>query len=107
MFFCLLNTVCYSQKTKAVQQKSKEHSDTVQFIAKVDFTKMSKDGIHLNGYIVNIKYEDAKRLNGKTIRVTGIVHLVKAVRNISNQDIKQGRATDTKYIDHPNIEILQ
>jgi len=42
----------------------------VTFTVIFDATKETKDGYYVNGYIVNINHKQAKKLNGKKIRVT-------------------------------------
>lgn len=64
----------------------------------------TKDGMYMNGYVVNIDYEQASKLNGKTIRVTGKVTIVKGLD--PKDEVKQGRSADTKHIRSPKIKIL-
>lgn len=67
----------------------------------------------MNGYVVNISYEEASKLNGKTIKVTGKVKIVKGLDSESKEFaangeeiLKQGRSGDTKHILSPKIKIL-
>ena len=74
----------------------------------------TKDGIYLNGYVVNIPYKDLKKLDGKIIEVNGIVTIQKGLRNVPEQyDNKgnkinsQGRNQDTKHILKPKYRIVK
>ena len=71
----------------------------------------TKDGMYMNGYVVNIDHEEASKLNGKTIRVTGKVTIVKGLDSEPKESdgtmpVKQGRREDTKHIRSPRIKIL-
>lgn len=83
------------------------------FIATVDTMKLTKDGIWLLDYVVNISHEKAKELQGKKIKVTGKVIMVKGLKNLpktydrdGNEEVRQGREGDTKYIENPKIEVV-
>jgi PBP1b-binding outer membrane lipoprotein LpoB len=85
----------------------------VSFITQVDIKNATKDGFYINDYVVNIDYEEAKKLNSKKIRITGVATIVKGLNSSSQKysengkkEIKQGRSTDIKYINNPKIEIL-
>jgi hypothetical protein len=71
-------------------------------------TNLDKDDAAiLNGYVVNIGYEQAKKLNGKKIRVTGKVVILNDSNNHSpGQPIPQQRQGPYKYIGSPKIEII-
>jgi len=112
--FVLFNLTSFSQVTDTLKNQPKKKSDLVSFIAKLDTANATKDGIYLNGYVVNIDYGQAKKLNGKKIRVTGKVTIVKGLNNIpkeydqnGNEIIRQGRAEDTKHIESPKIKIIK
>ena len=79
---------------------------TVSFVTKVDIQHATKDGIYLNGYVVNIKYAKAKELDGKMVRVKGKVTIVKGIQNEPGKEIRQGRQGDTKHILKPKIKIV-
>jgi len=81
--------------------------NNAKFITKIDIQSATKDGIYLNGYIVNIPYEKLKKLNGKTVRISGKVTLLKANNISSEGKIQQGRANDTKHILNPKIKIIE
>ena len=88
--------------------KYSKSSNFVSFITKLNIANATKDGIYLNGYIVNIEYDKAKKLNGKKIRVSGKVTIVKGLKNQpKTKPISQGRIEDTKHIESPKIEIIK
>ncbi len=80
----------------------------VSFTAKMDTTRAGKDGFYLNHYVVNIPREQARQLQGKKIKITGVVTTVKGLNNEpAAEGIRQGREADTKHILSPTIEILK
>lgn len=84
-------------------------TNKVSFVCKFDEAKMArKDGYAMNDYLVNISYQDAKKLDGKTIRITGQYTLVKGLESQVNESERenQGRLNDIRHIESPNIEIL-
>ena len=87
---------------------------TVSFIAIFDIKEATKDGYYLNGYVVTVDYEQAKKINGKKIKVTGELTIVKGLSNQPDEYdnegkkiFKQGRELDTKHITNPSIEVLE
>lgn len=88
--------------------------DAITFTATFDSKTESKDGYYINGYIVSIEPKQAKMLQGKKIRITGIVTIVEG---LDNQPVKhdasgkvimqQGRAKDTYLILSPHIEVVE
>jgi len=104
--FFVFSLNSFSQAKEPLKNQSNT-SDIVTFTAKLDITYATKDGVYLNGYVVNIGYEQAKKLDGKKIRVTGKMTIIKGIKNDRNNDIKQGRETDTKYIVSPKISIIE
>lgn len=97
----------FSQKTDTVKKQLSKPPRFVSFIARPDIANATKDGIYLNGYVVNISYDEIKRLNGKKIKVTGKVSIVRGVKNLPGEEVRQGRAEDTRYIGSPKIEIVK
>ncbi len=99
--FILLNlTSCEETKTAAKE---------VSFIDTIDLTNATKDGIYMNGYVVEIEYGQLKSLNGKKVKITGKPTMVKGLENDSKEDvkvIKQGRSKDVIHIKSPKIEII-
>ena len=107
ILFFLFTISCFSQTSDTLKRHLNKTPDFVSFITKPDIAYATKDGIYLNGYVVNISYEQAKRLNGKKIRITGKVTIVKGLKNLPGHEVRQGRQEDTKYIDSPKIEIIE
>ena len=86
---------------------------TISFVTTFNIDKATKDGYYLEEYVVDVDQKQAKKINGKKIRVTGKVTIVKGLinepdkfDNNGNRIIKQGRAQDTKLISNPSIEVL-
>ncbi len=107
ILFSLFIISCFSQSSNTLKTQFKKKSDVVSFITKLDIVTATKDGIYLNGYIVNISYEQIKRLNGKKIRVTGKVTILNGLKNLPGDEVQQARQEDTKYIDSPKIVIIK
>ncbi|HMH24690.1 MAG TPA: hypothetical protein VK563_23100 [Puia sp.] len=105
--FIIFHLVSFSQTKDTLKKQSSKKLEVATFIARLDMANATKDGIYLNGYVVNIGYEQAKRLNGKKIRVTGKVTIEKGLKNLPNDPIQQGREKDTKHIGSPKIEIVK
>jgi len=101
ILFCLNSFSQQTDPSKAPYKTPRK----VTFITKVDIANATKDGMYMNGYVVNIDYEQAQKLNGKTIRVTGKVTIVKGL-DPNDEVLKQGRSGDTKHILSPRIKIL-
>lgn len=111
--FLLLSLVSFSQTEDSIAQKHGMPSDTISFDTILDIANATKDGIYLNGYVVDIDYNEAKKLDGKKIRVTGKVTVIKGLKNLpkeydknGNEIHMQGRLEDTKYIKTPKIETI-
>jgi len=99
----LTGQTCLSQtKTKPNFQQAQK-SDSVNFVAIVDIHNATKDGIYINGYVVNIDYAKAKSINGKKVRISGKVTVVKGTQT---NPVAQGRTKDTKHIENPLIQVL-
>jgi hypothetical protein len=78
----------------------------VSFATNIDIKQATKDGIYLNGYVVNIPYDKLTELNGKTVRISGKVTIVKGLKHYTDGEIRQGRQEDTKHILKPKIKIV-
>jgi hypothetical protein len=98
-------TSCFAQGADTVDRGITKTPKTVSFVTKVDIRRATKDGIYLNGYVVNIEYEKARALDGKTIRIRGRVTIVKGIQN-TDGEVSQGRQGDTKHILKPRIKII-
>ncbi len=79
----------------------------VSFITKIDLQHATKDGIYLNGYVVNLPYERARSLNGKTVRIKGEVTIVKGNKHYTDGAVRQGRQEDSRHILKPKIRIVR
>lgn len=100
------------------QQPKEEISDTgkvVTIITKFEEPKMAcKDGYAINEYIVNISFDQAKKLDGKKIEITGSYTIVKGLENEpkeydqnGNEIMMQGRLGDSKHIEMPVIKVIE
>jgi hypothetical protein len=83
---------------------NRKKDNLVNFITTIDIKNATKDGIYSNGYIVNIPYNELKKLNGKKVLISGKVTIVKGLENNNDGIIKQGRRGDTKHILKPKIK---
>lgn len=104
VFGLSLLLICYVSPGQA---KPAVTRDSVSFIVTLNIANASKDGIYLNGCVVNIPYEKAKKLHGKRIRVTGRVTIIEGINNKTSDTEQQGRKGITRYIESPKIEILK
>jgi hypothetical protein len=77
------------------------------FITQIDINQVTKDGIYLNGYVVNIPHAKLTELNGKTVRIRGKVKVVEGVGDFHGGEASQGRQSETKYIPRPRIRIVK
>lgn len=98
---------CFSQEKETLDKSLNKKSDTVSFVAIINIKYATKDGIYLNGYVVNISYEEAKSLHDKKVRITGNVTKRKGLKDLYSTEIQQGREGETKYIESPKVEIIK
>ena len=89
-----------------ILQAQDKKSDKVSFVTKIDIRQATKDGIYLNGYVVNIPYDKLMKLNGKKVRISGKVTIVKGLNQYNDGVTRQGREEDTKHIEKPKIKIV-
>ena len=78
----------------------------VSFVTKIDIQQATKDGIYLNGYVVNISYGKLQKLNGRTVRISGKVTIVQGLKHYNDGIVRQGREGDTKHILKPKIKVV-
>ena len=97
----LINSICIQAQNSAKSNRAK-----ARFEAKIDIAHATKDGIYLNGYVVNIPYPKLTELNGKTVRIKGKVTIVKGTKHFNDGEAIQGRNEDTKHILKPKIRVL-
>jgi hypothetical protein len=112
LFFVLTIQTSWSQPSDTTMQDKKP--EVVTFIEKFDAKMETKDGYYLNGYLVNIDREQARRLDGKKIRVKGIVTIIEGLESqqqeldsAGNPIMKQGRSKDIRFIADPGIEVVE
>lgn len=102
---------CLAQVNDTLNKQPVNDSRKVSFVTTLDIANATKDGIYLNGYVVNLDYEKAKQLDGKKIKVTGRVRSIRGLKNIPGYDEKkgywQGRENDYKYIRSPKIKVVE
>ncbi len=96
----------FAQGSDSLDRQLNKTPKKASFVTKVDIKHATKDGIYMNGYVVNLGYEKAKTLDGKTVRVRGRVTIVKGIGEFKEGEARQGRMGDTKYIKSPKIEII-
>ncbi len=117
------NTGCFgpgptnskSSVSSGVNVEQSEKSDSiVSFIAIFHINEVTKDGYNVNGYIVTIDDKQAQKINGKKIKITGVVTVVKGLDNKpeeydkeGNKIVMQGRNQDTSHILRPSIEVIE
>lgn len=89
-----------------VLQAQDTTTDKASFLTKIDIQQATKDGIYLNGYVVNIPYDKLQKLNGKTVRIRGKVTIVKGLKHYKDGIVRQGREEDTKHILKPKIKVV-
>ena len=102
----LMTITCFAQGADTIGSSGSKTSKAVSFISKINIYNATKDGLYVNGYVIKIGYEKAKALDGKTVRISGKVTVVKGIPNDANGEAVQGRAGDTRHILHPKIEVL-
>jgi hypothetical protein len=105
VFTFILATSSIAQGADTVGGGLTRTSKRVSFVTKVDISQATKDGIYLNGYVVNIGYEKIKALDGKTVRIRGRVTIVKGLQT-TDGELRQGRDGDTKHILNPRIQVV-
>jgi|GEM_PF-1362918 len=105
-FALLLASSSFAQSADTLTSHNDIPPRKVSFVTKVDIQHATKDGIYLNGYVVNIRYEKAKELDGKMIRVSGKVTIVKGIQHEPGGAAIQGRQGDTKHILKPKIKLV-
>ena len=101
LILCLITFYfSHSQKTLIASKQ-----DYVSFVAVIDTALATKEGMYLNGYLVNINYAQAQKLQGKKVKVSGWVTIVKAYKKEDEPALRQGREKDIRHIELPRIEL--
>lgn len=108
LFVFTLSEACRNVEPK---QAKNVNADTVSFIARFEKSKEQKDGFDLNGYILPLSTEQADTLDGKLIKVSGVVYIHEGhgpeYYDKKGIDIPQERQGITKYIASPVIEVVK
>jgi hypothetical protein len=68
-------------------------------------TAAYKSGYRINDYYVELNKEDVKKYKGKKVKVSGKL-LVLPGLDPADKEIKQGSASERKFITWPTIEII-
>lgn len=105
---CLLSFLAtFSGYAQAVKAEPGANGKKVSFTATIDINNATKDGIYLNGYVVNIPYSELEKLNGKKVKITGRITVIKGMKNDPpGAPVRQGRDEDALHIVKPRIRIL-
>ena len=109
LLFLFSGVGSFAQATDKLKIDAQNKSNNVSFVTTLDITKAQKGGFFLNGYFVEIDYEQAKKISGKRIRITGLVTIVKGLKNDPEYKKgiqKSGWLENTKHIYNPQIKIL-
>jgi hypothetical protein len=114
---CILSFLIFTgcgQQHKTIMENKPGNGDVVTLITTFHKSNATKDGYYVDGYVVDISSEEANRLDGKKIKITGHVTIIKGLNNEAPQYdkeghrvISQGRADDTRFILDPRIDIIQ
>jgi hypothetical protein len=87
-------------------QAQDKNNGRVRFVATIDIMQATKDGIYLNNYVVNIPHDKLMKLNGKKVRISGKVTIIKGAKYYNDGEVRQGREENTKHILRPKIKII-
>lgn len=104
--FLLLLTLLANYTLLPAQDTLKYANKEASFLTIIDIKQATKDGIYLNGYVVNIPYDKLMKLNGKKVRISGKVTIVKGNKNYTKGEVRQGREEDTMHILKPSVKIV-
>ncbi|MEI6122015.1 MAG: hypothetical protein WCQ95_00165 [Bacteroidota bacterium] len=106
-----LSAFCQTQTTQTIPKD--KTTDSTTFVTTFNLAHATKDGYYINGYVVEIDWNQAKKLDGKKIRITGKVSIVKGQNSEprafdadGNPMVDQGRTSDTRHIVNPKIELI-
>lgn len=112
LIICLLLLASNTGISQSAGNKKPEAADSlkrVSFTVRFHLNRMDKDDAAvLKGYVVNIGYELAQKLDGKRIRITGYVTIITpSFETQPGQPIPQERGGPYKYIESPEIEVMR
>lgn len=105
----LVSSTCISQSDDKKKTEAADSLKRVSFTVRFHLNRMDKDDAAvLKGYVVNIGYEQAKKLDGKRIRITGYVTIITpSFERQPGQPIPQEREGPYKYIETPEIKVIR
>jgi len=108
--FCFLLNHMHGQQNNAVSTPLMATGDSVTVIAVFNKMNLTKDGYYVADYVVEISTKEAKKWDGKKVKITGILNIVSGpdqqtpqLDDKGNRLVVQGRAGDTKHIVNPVI----
>lgn len=112
IIFCLLLLLSYAGSAQSADSEKNSGSDSLKRVSitvRFHLNKMDKDDAAvLKGYVVNIGYEQAKKLDGKKIRITGYVTIITpSFESQSGQPVPQEREGPYKFIESPEIKVIR
>jgi hypothetical protein len=102
----LLFTQLTLLQVQAIASQPEKIHKRISFQTTIDIKHATKDGIYLNGYVVNIPFEQLTKLNGKTVCISGKVTIVKGIKYFPEEALRQGRYEDAKHIYKPKIKVI-
>lgn len=105
LLFIFFSLASFARQTDTATTNPFQAKEIVSFVTVVNAKYADKDGIYLNGYVVNLGYDQIKKLHRKKIRVTGEVILIKGIPEDRKEEV-QGQYRDTRHIPSPKIEIV-
>ena len=103
----VLPACCYAQEADSLPALQERTAGIVSFVTRLDKKNATRDGIYLNGYLVNMSSLEIIKFHGRTIQITGKVTILKAISILPDEPVTQGRRQETKYINSPVIRIIR
>ncbi len=105
----------YAQPSKVTKAEVTDTTKAVSLITIFDETAMAcKEGYLIDGYVVNISFNQARILDGKKIKITGYYTIVQGLESKPKEYDKkgniihsQGRFKDTKHLESPAIDLIE
>jgi len=66
LLFNLISLHTYSQSKQSLDMKSEKKSDVVSFVTVLEMANATKEGVYMNGYVLNIDFNQ-----GSEMKVSG------------------------------------
>lgn len=106
LFICIS---CDAQQKDELNHYSEDTTHIISFTTRFDMNDLNKDDetAVIKGYVVFIRAEQAKKINGKNVRITGAAILKKAAKRTPGQIIPQERQGPYWYIESPQIVLIK